>query len=155
MVYLGIDPGKTGALALIAGNDAYLVDWPGSEALMAAELQWLVDCFGIPTLCVIEQQQAMPGDVGHMTSMAKLLTNYGVYLGVAAALQIPVRTVLPRRWKAAYLPARAPKAASVTVASRLYPKAALRGPRGGALDGRADALLLADYARKLHEGGMK
>lgn len=153
MIYLGIDPGKTGALALIAGNDVIFHDWPGSEALMAAELQWLIDCFGIPALCVIEQQQAMPGDVGHMTSMAKLLTNYGVYLGVAAALQIPVRTVLPRRWKAAYLPTRAPKAASVTIASRLYPKAALRGPRGGALDGRADALLLADFAKKLHESG--
>lgn len=155
MVYLAIDPGQKGAAALIARNDVIFLDWPGSEALAASELQWLIDCWGQPVLAVIEQQQAMPGDVGHMTSMAKLLTNYGIWLGILAALQIPVRTVLPRRWKAAYLPARAPKAASVTIASRLYPKAALRGPRGGALDGRADALLLADYAKKLHEGGGK
>lgn len=151
--FWGVDPGKTGALALIAGDFAHVIDWPGSEALVADEVRWLVDCFGAPALCVVEQQQAMPGDAGHASSMAKLMINFGGWLGVLSALQIPIRTVLPRRWKAAYLPARAPKSASVTIASRLYPKAALRGPRGGALDGRADALLLADFARKLHESG--
>lgn len=32
------------------------------------------------------------------------------------------------------------------IAARLYPNAQLHGPRGGLLDGRSDALMIAHYA---------
>lgn len=152
MIYLGIDPGQQGAAALIHTDGVEIIDWPGSESAAADSLLWLIECYGTPTLCVIEQQQAMGGDRFHTSSMAKLMTNFGVYLGLVSAFKIPTRLVLPAKWKRGYVPAKALKAASVPVAERLFPTAVLRGPRGGALDGRADSLLLADYARRLHLG---
>jgi hypothetical protein len=152
MNFLGIDAGQQGAAALIHADGVEILDWPGSETAAADSLSWLIECYGTPTLCVVEQQQAMGGDRFHTSSMAKLMINYGIWIGLVSAFKIPTRLVLPSRWKKGYLPAKADKAASVPVAARLFPSAILHGPRGGAKDGRADALLLADFARRLHLG---
>ncbi len=46
-----------------------------------------------------------------------------------------------------------PKVITMGVASRLFPSVSLYGPKGGVKDGRADALLLAEYARRMHHHG--
>ena len=58
MTYLGIDPGQSGAAALIHDAGIEIIDWPGSETAAADSLSWLLECYGTPTLCVVEQQQA-------------------------------------------------------------------------------------------------
>ena len=81
----------------------------------------------------------------------------GCWQGVLAALQIPHQMVTPQRWKRTLMDGRPKgKAASVLVAQQLFPWAApqLRGPRGKALDGRADALLIAEYVRRHHAGAI-
>ena len=40
------------------------------------------------------------------------------------------------------------KAQSYLIASRMFPGVELKGPRGAILDGRADALLIAEYGRR-------
>jgi len=47
------------------------------------------------------------------------------------------------------------KVAAVQVAQRVFPMAAAQfvGPRGGLLDGRAEAALIAEYGRRVLNGG--
>ena len=73
---------------------------------------------------------------------------YGMYQMGLATLGIPYQLVSPATWKAGLLAGQPKtKEGAVAYAARLYPGASssLYGPRGGILDGRAEALLLARY----------
>lgn len=113
--------------------------------------RWLNDTVqGLsPVLIVIEKQQAMPGQ--GVTSMMSIGMGYGSLVMWATLLNVPFITPRPAAWKQR-LGVTRDKASSVTMASRLFPEAGLYGPRGGAKDGRAEALLLAEYGRRWHLG---
>jgi len=92
----------------------------------------------------------------HGTS-AKSNFNFGFNVGVLHAIaditQIGFDLIKPKEWqKVVGVPTQKPKTAPAVrkkaiaaVALRLYPTALLYGPRGGLLDGRADALMIAHY----------
>lgn len=147
MIYLGIDPGATGALALIGEGDPVVLDWQGDERAMAEQLQLHVALAGMPVLAALERQQAMPKQ--GVASTFKLGVNFGVWLGLLAALGVPTILPRPRDWKKGYVPAKADKDASLAVARRLFPTASLARKKD---HGRAEALLLADFARRTHGG---
>ena len=67
-------------------------------------------------------------------------------------LQIPYEFVTPRKWqKVVYDSAKKlddPKRQSFELASRLFPTLEFKTRRGRILDGRSDAMLIAEYARK-------
>jgi hypothetical protein len=69
-----------------------------------------------------------------------------------AGLQIPFRQVWPREWKKVVLAGfdTKDKSAAYRVATRLYPHVAdqLKTPRGRLLDGRCDALCIAEWGRR-------
>ena len=162
--YVGIDPGKEGALALVD------VEFPGTaqirdtptlqakggtkrtydEVAMARVLRELSAGSerGI-VLVVIEKVHSMPAQ-GVSTTFA-LGMGYGIWLGIIATLELPHVRVDPRTWKKLVLVDvdKEDDAAVAAAAGRAYPTAAgdLRTPRGRVLDGRADALLLAHYGR--------
>lgn len=143
ITYIGIDPGATGAIAAIfPDGECNVWDYPGDEVALAdilTDIRMGRDC-----RAVVEQQQAMPKQ--GVTSMFKLGLNFGAHLGALAALQIAVRTVRPAEWKKGYVPPKSDKGESLTVARRLFPTAPLTRKKD---HGRAEALLLADYARKV------
>jgi hypothetical protein len=68
---------------------------------------------------------------------------YGAYLGILTALEIPFQEVRPQTWKKAYS-LNSEKSRSIIVAQQLFPGADI-----GKKDGRAEALLLAEYARRI------
>ena len=70
----------------------------------------------------------------------------GVLIGLAAALALPLTLVKPAAWKKA-MRVPADKAATVLRASQLFPKLKhqFTGPRGGLIDGRAEASLIAFF----------
>jgi crossover junction endodeoxyribonuclease RuvC len=147
-VFLGIDPGATGALALISDTgEAQVVDWQGDERAMAAHLSLWLDLYGPPASVALERQQSMPKQ--GVASVFKLGANYGIWLGLLAAYGLP--TILPRPcdWKKGYVPAKSDKDASLAVARRLFPTVPLGLKKH---HGRAEALLLADFARREFEG---
>lgn len=105
----------------------------------------------LDVMVVIERQQAMPKQ--GVTSTFSIGMGYGLWLGLIAGLQLPYRVVQAQAWKKALMAGEPrTKQASVGVALRLYPRlrGSLVGPKGGLKDGRADALLLAHYARSGH-----
>lgn len=162
-VYVGIDPGKEGALVRLAveyPGQAEFLDTPivraaGSKAgvydevEMARGLRQLSRVSaGFHVLVVIEKVHAMPGQ--GVTSMFTFGMGYGIWLGIIAALGLPHVRVDPRTWRKSSLVDVAKNDAAVAAAAgRLYPAVSSRltTPRGRALMGRVDALLLAHHGR--------
>jgi hypothetical protein len=69
------------------------------------------------------------------------------------ALGVSLVEVPPKDWQREYKIRSTKdddtKAQSYLIASRMFPEVELRGPRGAVLDGRADALLIAEYGRRV------
>lgn len=150
--WVGIDPGETGALALIRSDDSVEIwDWPGDERLLAV----LITAVNIDvdvSRCIIEHQQSMPKQ--GVSSTFKLGVNYGMWLAAVAHAFWPLLIVRPAHWKKHHgYPAKdkdAGKKHSLTLARRLYPQAAKYLTRVKDHN-RAEALLLARYARYIKE----
>jgi hypothetical protein len=97
----------------------------------------------------IESVHAMPGQ--GVTSMFSMGRGLGLWEGIVAALRLPVEMIDPVTWKRAMgIPAGSDKRASVELALRLFPSAPIKR----AQDGRADAVLLAEFLRRKHTGSV-
>ena len=162
MAIIGIDPGLTGAIAIISGAGFIVEDMPVMQNGSAAKVKNVVNGaelarllrphVGAIKVAYVEKVSTMParrtvkGKVisQGMASQGSLMHSLGVIEGVLAALNIPVVLVQPTKWKNAYGLGN-DKEASRAMAQRLFPDA----PLGRKKDhGRAEALLIADYGRK-------
>lgn len=146
--WIGIDPGKSGAIALIHRDGQIVEDWPG-DAAGAVELllTWRVE-FNIE-LAALESVHAMPGQ--GVKSTFSFGQNLGQWQGILAALSIPHVMPRPQEWQKGLVSptdGADAKARSMAVARRLFPDAELDRKKD---HGRADSLLLAWWARK--QGG--
>lgn len=96
---LGIDPGKTGALAWLDGDGELVAVHDMPDLTGAALAACLADRIleDRPSVAWVEQVNYMPGQRGVWT----FAEHYGVLLGVLGALQVPVRHVTPAAWKRA------------------------------------------------------
>lgn len=149
MLTLGIDPGISGALALLdADGQAHLVaDLP---VIRDGRLSWidgaalqsmLLDAIqGRPCRAVVERVSAMPRQ-GVASSFA-FGVGLGSILGTLQTLRLPIELVTPAAWKLAMGLGR-DKRASLDEARLLFPTAELSLAKH---DGRAEALLIAFYA---------
>ena len=152
-VYVGIDPGVGGAFALVFANgDAGVWDTPvatvkGSRRdYLVAEMAGLLTRAAV-TAAAIEQGIAMPRQSSHTTYVTG--RGGGLWEGMLAALGIPYELVRAQDWKKALgIPPGSNKGASRVLASRLFPKLASQLRRVSD-DGRAEALLIAEYRRRL------
>lgn len=154
-VTIGIDPGQTGALAVLAdGQFAGFYDMPtvarpagGQQvngAELAAQLREIRAAHpGAHVLAVLERVSAMPGQ--GVSSMFRFGEGYGVVQGVLAALGVPVMTLSPAVWKRAVGLIGSEKDVARTLAIQQYPAAAGGLTRKKDI-GRADALLIASWA---------
>ena len=143
--YIGIDPGKTGAMALLTADYALIEDYPGDPAQVVEILrEWAVN-FEI-RLCALEKVGARPGNGS--VSMFCFGQNVGNYQGILLALAIPFVMPTPQQWQKGLVNKKAgpdPKTRSLGTARRLFPYEDLSRKKD---HGRADALLLAWWARK-------
>lgn len=145
MTYIGIDPGKKGAMAIIRG--------PGDYTLVPFDVEtYNRELLRVDNaLCALERVGAMPGQ--GVTSMFSFGENYGFIQGLLTANAIPYELVTPQRWKKAF-EVTGDKNTSVAVAKRLFPGVSLRRTVQSRKDddGMAEALLLAEYARRTMGG---
>lgn len=157
MNIIGIDPGLTGAVALIDPNgNAYLWDTPTiavkkgkktkTEYLPAQMAALFTDAPFGPTHAYIEKVGAMPGQ--GVTSMFNFGKGYGLWLGILAGLRIPHTLVTPQAWKKELMQGMADKDAARIRAQELFPQCVDRLSRKKYI-GRADALLIAEYGRRV------
>lgn len=146
MIIAGIDPGVSGAIAILDGTELIATeDMPvlstktNKRMVNAAELADIIRHHR-PTEVKLEQVGARPGQ--GVTSMFNFGQSYGVAQGVVAALGIPLTLVPPQVWKRRAGLGGADKDYARTKAQLLYPSADLARKKD---IGRADAILIARY----------
>ena len=142
---LGIDPGKSGGLAVIWPCGAEVHKMPDTERDLWDCIRELVPNGG---RAYIEKVHAMPGQ--GVTSMFSFGQNYGMLRAFLVAHGIPFETVTPAKWqrefalpslKAAGSPS-AKKNAHKARAQELFPSLRIT-------HAVADALLIAEWGRRL------
>lgn len=138
-----IDPGKTGAVALLYPDGTlYVQDMPTlDKEVNGAALAEVFKEFP-PTHVYIESVNAW--GMGR-SSAFNFGQGVGVIKGVLATLQIPYTPVTPGKWKK-HFNLKRDKDASRATATRLFP-ANVNDFKRKKDDGRAEAALIALYAR--------
>lgn len=147
MTFIGIDPGKKGAIAIIYEDGAAEV-----APMDAAHYRTILACVDEhTTVCALERVSARPGQ--GVVSMFSFGESYGYLQGLLDAYQIPYELVTPQRWKKAF-EVTGDKNSSIAVAKRLFPGVSLLRTVNSRKDddGMAEALLLAEYARRTMGG---
>lgn len=147
MVYIGIDPGKSGAMAIISGDDIVVYPYDERLYLPALRLCGNYDYDNPSARCVLEHVGARPGQ--GVTSMFTFGEYFGWVKGVLEVLRIPYELVRPAKWKKEFS-VTADKNSSIEVARRLFPNVSLRRTDKCRTDddNMAEALLMAEYARR-------
>lgn len=142
-LYIGIDPGKSGALAVIEPSGQIYV-CPFNEVAYTEKLGELMD---EDVKCCVEKVGAMPGQ--GVVSMFNFGHNLGFIEGLLSAYGISYQLVPPQTWKKEFS-LNSDKSKSIEVCQKLFPNVSLlassrsRKPH----DGMAEAILMAEYARR-------
>ena len=149
MIYVGIDPGLKGAIACVGGEYPEIWDMPVLNGRV--NVKFISDLFGgwqeeyhDITMVYIEQQQAMPGQ--GVSSTFKTGANYGALLAVLTLVGVPFDIIPAGTWKRT-MGLTKEKELSREKAIHLFPNSALFFQRKKD-EGRAEALLLAEYCRR-------
>lgn len=158
-LFVGIDPGAKGSLCLLdtATKKVVFQPTPCLKAHPVTIHSWLVEIHAVTPIHMIgiEDVHAIYGTSAG--SNFKFGYNTGLVTAVAQCTGIGVERITPKVWqKKIGVPQAAKgkkrKLAIANIALSLYPFAELYGPKGGLLDGRADALMLAHYMALRYAG---
>lgn len=171
MIFIGIDPGITGAVAVIAGSRIVFHDSPVVQVKVGERIKNQIDPHGCTMLlkryldpgqdvmAIIEKVAPMPsfkvqrkgeepkGQSMGATSAFNFGRDFGLWIGVCAALGISYELVPPQTWKRKMMAGiSGGKDAGRMRALQLYPQ--VSGELARKKDhGRADALLLARFGQ--------
>ncbi len=156
--YLGVDPGRHGAFAAISAKTGLvrLFDMPphrdGDRGVDMRETEDILAQMTPGTTYVgLEWNGGRPGEVPDFSYRFGLQT--GQLHGMLYAYGFQISLIAPNKWTGKLgLPGKTwdgaiPQRAAMV--RSLYPMAAplILGPKGGLLDGRLDAILIAHYLR--------
>ena len=159
MIYIGIDPGLSGAVAVLLPYEQHVFDTPTADVdgkrkyLVSAMVKLLrpyAEHVGHDKLAVLENVHSMPKQ--GVASSFCFGEGKGMWEGILAALEIPMELVSPQRWKKEIMADQGKeKSAARFKAMALFPSLAdqLKLVKH---DGRAEALLMAEYARRMRKG---
>lgn len=142
IAYLGIDPGVTGAIALIHPDGQVVEDWPGDEVAAVNLIRFLALQYDIRRAAI---EDMGTGPFKGKLAFVKLSENKGIWRGILASHGIPFRLVWPQQWQKGIVPPKSGKEGSLAVARRLFPNMDLHRR---ADHNRAEALLIAEYVRR-------
>ena len=130
MKIIGIDPGLSGAIAILENNKVLNVfDMPvmsegkkNKRQLNSALLSNLIkeNIGNAEVAIVVEQVNAMPGQ--GVTSMFNFGQTFGAIKGICAALELPIFFVRPSKWKKHFDLINSSKDSSRTKVIEMYPK---------------------------------
>lgn len=149
-LFIGIDPGKTGAIAIIDNdkNCVLLQNWHNisfmTDIILGVKNRKSSSIFQV---CIEKVNSYGQG----RTSAFTFGENYGMYQGILSALLIPYTFVTPQKWQKAIFDSKGgknTKERSLNMARRLYPLVDLRYKKD---HNKADALLIARYARQIYK----
>lgn len=149
MIYIGVDPGKKGGVAIIFRDKVSVYPWDDGEFVeKMADMRGRANMGAEPIIAAVEKVGSMPKQ--GVVSTFSFGQSFGFILGVLTAFGIPYQLVPPRKWKAEFGLLNTEKQDSVVVAKRLFPNVSLLPTERcrKESDGMSDALLMAEYARR-------
>ena len=162
MKIIGIDPGLSGAIAVLENNKVLnIFDIPvmsegkknkrqlNSALLVNLLKENITDSEDVAI--VVEQVNAMPGQ--GVTSMFNFGQTFGAIKGICAALELPIYFVRPSKWKKHFELINSSKDASRTKAIEMYPKLSNQLSKKKDVN-KSDAILIAKFysETRLNEG---
>ena len=145
MIFIGIDPGKSGGWAAIQEDGSYYSSGlcPDSVQGMANDLWQQAISLG-SCVAILELVHAMPGQ--GVTSMFTFGTNFGQWQGILAANGMSFQLVTPQRWMKEVLDShKKGEKIHLAFARRHWPDAPLGRKKD---EGIAAALCIAEYGRR-------
>jgi crossover junction endodeoxyribonuclease RuvC len=159
---IGIDPGATGAVAILDHEGDLIEVWDIptvalgakgtkkriSPEMLASELRNWQDA----AVCYLEQVAARPGQ--GVSSMFAFGESLGIIRGILAGMSIPVVLVTPAKWKRDMILPTSSKEYSRQRAAQNWPKHAGEFARVKD-DGRAEAALLGLWGIKYDKSAAK
>ena len=131
MKIIGIDPGLSGAIAILENNKVInIFDIPVmsegkknkrqlNSALLVKMIKDNINS-NEEVSVVVEQVNAMPGQ--GVTSMFNFGQTFGAIKGICAALELPIFFVRPSKWKKYFELINSSKDSSRTKVIEMYPK---------------------------------
>jgi crossover junction endodeoxyribonuclease RuvC len=161
MIWIGIDPGQKGGYAII--DESKIVYSTNARAFPWDDEMFMCEMRGIKNLAdgakivaAVEKVGARPGQ--GTVSMFNFGKSAGYIEGVLSALGIPYQLVPPNKWKKEFSLIGQDKQASIVTCHKLFPELDLKRTERCRTDsdGKAEATLLAEYARRhFGWGGME
>ena len=153
MKIIGIDPGLSGAIAVLENNNVLnIFDIPvmseGKKNKKQLNSALLVNLLkenitsNEDVAIVVEQVNAMPGQ--GVTSMFNFGQTFGAIKGICAALEFPIFFVRPSKWKKHFELINASKDASRTKVIEMYPKLSNQLSKKKDVN-KSDAILIARF----------
>ena len=98
MIYIGIDPGKSGGICFLMDDEIKTFKCPATTHDMTEELILAKDIR--KCTAVVEKVHAFPGQ--GVTSCFNFGYNYGLWLGILSALSIQFVLCPPNKWMRYY-----------------------------------------------------
>ena len=153
MKIIGIDPGLSGAIAVMEDNKVLnLFDIPVmsegkknkrqlNSALLVSLLKQNISK-NEEIAVVVEQVNAMPGQ--GVTSMFNFGQTFGAIKGICAALKLPIFFVRPSKWKKHFELINSSKDSSRTKAIEMYPTLSNQLAKKKDVN-KSDAILIARF----------
>ena len=153
MKVVGIDPGLSGAIAILENNKVIdIFDMPvmsegkkNKRQLNSAQLANILRENKLDNeeiAVVVEQVNAMPGQ--GVTSMFNFGQTFGAIKGVCAALGLPIFFVRPSKWKKHFELINSSKDSSRTKVIEMYPSLSNKLAKKKDVN-KSDAILIARY----------
>ena len=145
MYFLGIDPGKSGAFALL--DEAKISCLGFFDKNVIIDMLDFLAHEQVRTKCCLEQVHAMPKQ--GTVSMFHFGENFGWLEGALDMAGIEYTLVPPQKWKKEFKLSQ-DKQESIAMAKKLFPGVNLApDKRRVDNDNLAEALLMAEYARRM------
>ena len=153
MKVIGIDPGLSGAIAILENNKVLgIFDMPvmsegkkNKRQLNSAQLVNIIKeniMKDEEISVVVEQVNAMPGQ--GVTSMFNFGQTFGAIKGVCAALNLPIFFVRPSKWKKHFELINSSKDSSRTKVIEMYPSLSNQLTKKKDVN-KSDAILIAKF----------
>lgn len=180
LLFIGIDPGKQGAFAMIYPTGAVqtwhvpmvttITKYPRKKTksgkpkvsrtqaydframhLALYSIRKLAATQGYTPVIGLERQNPRNTDAKNV--VFQVGRNQGLWEALLGGNNLPFELILPSVWKPRYLATGATKAQSLSLAVKLFPDHDFAARKDGTLlakeEARAEALLIADYCRRL------
>lgn len=152
MIYIGVDPGTTGAIAILDGSKTSVHDFANMDGLGELSIIFggITDIMEFPScIAYVEKVHSMPKQ--GVSTTFKFGRATGRAIGWLEALGIPYEEITPTKWQKMVFDSGTRtgdnKADSLSMARKLFPNMLDRLNRKKDHN-RADALLIAEACRR-------